>query len=141
MTISNLTKIAERSQNCKKTLGEKAKLLITSNFSVSHMVFKRLAQQTHGNKGLVWKRVQTPRLSGKGYADKEVNIPIFCILLQYSDSFLLHNLMVSASEMLFSNFVCLLALLFSEKTIQYCPGSFVLVVILWCPCLHCHTKT
>ena len=44
-TISNLTKMAESYPNGKKTLWEKEKLLVTSNFSFSHSVFKRLVSQ------------------------------------------------------------------------------------------------
>ena len=35
--------------------GGMEKLLLTSNFSFSHSVFKRLALQTCKNKGLFWK--------------------------------------------------------------------------------------
>ena len=41
-TILNLMKIAESSLNGQVTLWVKEKLLITSNFSISHSVFKRL---------------------------------------------------------------------------------------------------
>ena len=44
-TISNLTKMAESCPNGKKTLWGKEKLLVTSNFSFSHSVFKRLVSQ------------------------------------------------------------------------------------------------
>ena len=44
-TISNLTKKAESYPNGKKTPWEKEKLLVTSNFSFSHSVFKRLVSQ------------------------------------------------------------------------------------------------
>ena len=40
------------SPNGLKTLGEKEKLLVTSNFSFSHSVFKRLVLQTGINQGL-----------------------------------------------------------------------------------------
>ena len=40
-TISNLTKMADSSPNWWKTLWEKEKLLLMSNFSFSHSVFKR----------------------------------------------------------------------------------------------------
>ena len=43
----------------KKTLGEKEKLLITSNFSFSHSVFKRLVLQTHENQGLLGKGLES----------------------------------------------------------------------------------
>ena len=36
---------------------EKEKLLVTSNFSFSHGVFKRLLKQTRKNQGLLWERV------------------------------------------------------------------------------------
>ena len=39
----------------QKTLWEKEKLLVTSNFSFSHSVFKRLKQQTDKNQGLFGK--------------------------------------------------------------------------------------
>ena len=55
MTISNLMKTDERSPNGKKTLQEKEKLLVTSNFSFSLSVFKRLVLQTRGNQGLFGK--------------------------------------------------------------------------------------
>ena len=41
--------------NRQKTLWEKEKLLVTSNFSFSHSVFKRLILQTHKNQGLFGK--------------------------------------------------------------------------------------
>ena len=44
-TISNLTKMAQSYPNEQKTLWEKEKLLVTSNFSFSHSVFKRLVSQ------------------------------------------------------------------------------------------------
>ena len=47
MTISNLMKMAESHPNGKKTLWEKEKLLVTSIFSFSHNVFKRLVSQGH----------------------------------------------------------------------------------------------
>ena len=43
--FSNLTKMEESHPNRWKTLREKEKLLITSNFSFSHSVFKRLVSQ------------------------------------------------------------------------------------------------
>ena len=45
MTISNLTKMKESYSNRYKTLWEKEKLLVTSNFSFSLSVFKRLVSQ------------------------------------------------------------------------------------------------
>ena len=48
-------KSAESSQNPQKTLWEKEKLLVTSNFSFSHSVFKRLVMQTCKNQGLFRK--------------------------------------------------------------------------------------
>ena len=41
--------------NRQKTLREKEKLLVTSNFSFSHSVFKRLVLQTCKNQGLFGK--------------------------------------------------------------------------------------
>ena len=50
-TILDLMKMAESSPN----RWEKQKLFVTSNFSFSHCVFKRLVQQTHKNQGLCGK--------------------------------------------------------------------------------------
>ena len=47
MTIANFMEMAESSPNGSKTLWEKEKLPVTSNFSFSHSVFKRLVLQTH----------------------------------------------------------------------------------------------
>ena len=51
-----------------KTLWEKEKLLVTSNFSFSHSVFKRLLLQIHVRKNseLIWERVK-PCVSGNYY--------------------------------------------------------------------------
>ena len=59
-TILILMKMAESSPKEKKTLWEKEKLLVTSNFSFSLSVFKRLVLQTRKNQGLfgVWERVK-----------------------------------------------------------------------------------
>ena len=47
--------MAASSLNWLETLCEKEKLLITSNFSFSHSVFKRLVRQTRENQGLFGK--------------------------------------------------------------------------------------
>ena len=48
-------KMEESYPNGWKTLREKEKLLVTSNFSFSHSVFKRLVLQTRKNQGLFGK--------------------------------------------------------------------------------------
>ena len=53
-------KMADSSPNGKKTLWEKEKLLVTSNFSFFHSVFKRLVLQTRENQGLFGKGLITP---------------------------------------------------------------------------------
>ena len=55
MTILSLMKMMESSPNGWKTLWEKEKLLVTSNFSLSCSVFKRLVLQTRKNQGLFGK--------------------------------------------------------------------------------------
>ena len=45
-----------------KTLWEKEKLLITSNFSFSRSVFKRLLLQTHKNQGLFGKGLNVDKM-------------------------------------------------------------------------------
>ena len=49
--------MAESSPKGQKTLWEKEKLLVTSNLSFSHRVFKRFVLQTRKNKGLFRKRL------------------------------------------------------------------------------------
>ena len=49
--------IAESSPNGYKTLWKKDESLVTSNFSFSHSVFKRLVLQTHKNQGLFGKEL------------------------------------------------------------------------------------
>ena len=58
MTIFELMKMAEISSKGQKTLWEEEKLFITSKFSFSHSVFKRLVLKTHKNM-LVWENVIT----------------------------------------------------------------------------------
>ena len=55
MVISSSMKMAEGSPKGQKTLWEREKLLIMSNFSFFNSVFKRLVPQTHKNKGLFGK--------------------------------------------------------------------------------------
>ena len=55
-------KVAESSSNGWKTLREKEKLLVTSNFSFSHSVFKRLILQTCKNQGLFVKGLKQIKL-------------------------------------------------------------------------------
>ena len=47
--------MAERYLNGQKTLWEKKKLLVTSNFSLFYSVFKRLELETRKNQGLFGK--------------------------------------------------------------------------------------
>ena len=56
-TILIFLKMVESSPKGYKTLREKEKLLVTSNF-FSHRIFKRLVLQTHENKGLFGKRLK-----------------------------------------------------------------------------------
>ena len=47
-------KMEESFQKGRKQSG-KEKLLVTSNFSFFHIIFKRFVLQTRKNKGLLWK--------------------------------------------------------------------------------------
>ena len=51
-------KMAESYQKEKKTPLEKKKLVVTSNFSFFHSVFKRLVLQTCKNQGLFGKELK-----------------------------------------------------------------------------------
>ena len=57
-TNMKLMKMSESYKNGQKTLWEKEKLLVTSNFSFSRSVFKKLVLQTRKNQGLFGKRVK-----------------------------------------------------------------------------------
>ena len=62
--------MADSSLNRWKTLWKKEKLLVTSNFSFLHSVFKRLAQQPRKNQGLFRKGLtETSILHTDGYTD------------------------------------------------------------------------
>ena len=70
--------IAKSSPNGLKTLGEKEKLLITSNFSFSHNVFKRLVLQTGKNQGLFGKELnKNQQTLQRGFNIKRPCIIIF----------------------------------------------------------------
>ena len=55
--------MAESSPKGQKTLWEKVKLLVTSNFTFSHSVFKRLVLQTRKNQGLFGKELTLSQTS------------------------------------------------------------------------------
>ena len=55
-------KMEESSSSGKKTLGVKEKLLVTSNFSFSRSVFKRLVVQTRKTQGLFGKGLTAAEL-------------------------------------------------------------------------------
>ena len=54
-------KMAEGPPKGLKTLWEKEKLLVTSNFSFSHSAFKRHVLQTRKNQGLFGKGLNVPQ--------------------------------------------------------------------------------
>ena len=58
--------MAESSQKDRKTLWEKEKLLVASNFSFSHSVFKRPVLQTRKNQGLFGKGLRIESIVVKG---------------------------------------------------------------------------
>ena len=60
----NLMKMAEGSPNGWKTIWENEKLLVESNFSFSHSVFKRPVLQTRKTPGLVWESAKDYYLPG-----------------------------------------------------------------------------
>ena len=64
--------MAENYLNGQKTMWEKEKLLVTSNFTFFHSVFKRLLLQTRKNQGLFGKGLthyQTTNFRLKEFAD------------------------------------------------------------------------
>ena len=56
--------MSESSQNGQKTLWDKEKLLIMSNFSFCHCVFERRVLQTRKNQGLFGKGLTEKRDNG-----------------------------------------------------------------------------
>ena len=77
MTISSSMKMAESSPNGWKTLLEKEKLLVSSNFSFSHSVFKKLVLLTRKNQGLFGKGLKNVECKGK-----KILITSICSLFQ-----------------------------------------------------------
>ena len=72
-------KKAESFPKGQKTLREKEKLLVTSNFSFSYSVFKRLILQTRKNQGLFGKGLTLNDKIGdqsnlKAFADNILNV-------------------------------------------------------------------
>ena len=61
------------SPNALKTRWEKEKLLVTSNFSFSHRVFKRLVMQTRKNQGLFGKGLTA-------YVSTHIILNFHCVL-------------------------------------------------------------
>ena len=80
MTSSSLKKKAEISPNGSKTLWEKEKLLVMSNFSFSLSVFKRLVVQTLKNQDLFQKELNE---SWKMLLSE----PLACLVTFFQDEF------------------------------------------------------
>ena len=80
MTISNMMKMAETFPNRLKTLWEKEKLLVMSNFSFSHSVFKRLVLQTLKNQGLFGKGLMSIYI----VRNDSKRCPVQCFSLTYT---------------------------------------------------------
>ena len=64
-------KMAQNSSNGLKTLWEKVKLLVMSNFFFSHSVFKRLVLETHKNQGLLGKALNELKTVDGNYINYE----------------------------------------------------------------------
>ena len=60
----------------EKTLQEKEKLLVTSNFSFSHNIFKRLVLQTCKNQGLFGKGLMTLEETFKSFTRQQNCSPV-----------------------------------------------------------------
>ena len=71
-------KMAESSRNGWKTLWEKEKLLVSSNFSFSQGVFKRFVLQRRKIQGLFWKGLTLTKILDwsklKALADDKINV-------------------------------------------------------------------
>ena len=65
-TISNLKKMEDSSTNGLKTLWEKEKLLVTSNFSFSHSVFKRLVLEKGLRENIIISMMSITLIIPKG---------------------------------------------------------------------------
>ena len=58
-TIANLIKMTESSPKGLKTLWQKEKLLVTSNFSFFHKCFQKTFPADKQKPGLVWERIKS----------------------------------------------------------------------------------
>ena len=65
-------KMAENSPNRQQTLSEKVKLLVTSNFFISHNLFKRLVLKTHKNQGLFAKGLITRAITKRDHIPQQL---------------------------------------------------------------------
>ena len=77
---TKLMNMVESSPIDWKTLWEKEKLLVTSNFSFFHSVFKRFVLQTRKNQGLFGKRLNCG--SGWTMATAGQELPYKCYIHQ-----------------------------------------------------------
>ena len=77
--FQNLTKMTQSASNQYKTLWEKEKLLVMSNFSFSHSVFKRTctAEDTQ-NQGLFGKGLRHKYIVSMTYKAQREGIQCFC---------------------------------------------------------------
>ena len=78
MTIINLIRSAYSLPYVYKTPREKEKLLIMSNFSFSHSVFKTVVHQTHKNHSLLGKGLKT-------LADENLSISVIKMMVFVDD--------------------------------------------------------
>ena len=91
MTILNLMKTAESSPKLIENTVEKEKLLVTSNFSFSYGVFKRLILQKRKSKGLFGKGLINFFLKSQQMSDPFCHITE-CSKLNYKqDVFVKHE--------------------------------------------------
>ena len=86
--------MAESSPNREKTLWEKEKLLVTSNFSFSHSVFKTLVLQTCLNQGLFGKGL-TKKCDNKAFFGHPINVHVVLYGMRAR-----HRTLLSATEVL-----------------------------------------
>ena len=122
-------KIAECFPSGWKILWEKEKLLVTSNFSFSHSVFKRLVLQTRKNQGLFGKGLKGTCFRQAGYPEI-----IFLHLCPFPNLKFLQKvqpmLSISASMVHFMNILGLVR--------QICFSFLKLYfIIIFCSCYCC----
>ena len=110
--------MSESSSNSWKTLWEKEKLHVTSNFSFSHSFFKSLVLQTRKNKGLFGKGLNIFFYNKPSVLHHKKTVVVCHLSLQQLVSFQRHTMLyyqVTLGSLAGNQLILLLSKVLSEK--------------------------